>query len=142
MALNGYQLPMHSFYNPTLSALSESLLQTLFTSDRNLQQIIITALPRCKLKSQSTSYSQSQSDSQSQPPSISMARSQWEIACGIMLLSLLSIPEFTANQGFGDPLRYWTVTRILSYLLEDNNAMKMHSVSTPLRWNQRIFPFI
>ena len=51
-----------------------------------------------------------------------------------MLLGILSIPESTANKGFGDPMRYWTATRILSYLVEDNKAMEVQAVETPLGW--------
>ena len=36
------------------------------------------------------------------------------------------------HKKFGDPLRYWMITRILTYLLNDNNQIKLISLSKPL----------
>eukprot|EP00484_Ammonia_sp_Unknown_P016449 CAMPEP_0197033194 /NCGR_PEP_ID=MMETSP1384-20130603/11667_1 /TAXON_ID=29189 /ORGANISM="Ammonia sp." /LENGTH=1041 /DNA_ID=CAMNT_0042462969 /DNA_START=5 /DNA_END=3130 /DNA_ORIENTATION=+ len=128
LALNGYKLLPTStelggldiFYNPVISLLSQSLLQCMFSENRNLQKILTESLLRTQLAVHSN-----------QPPQQQQQQQHWDVEFGELVLQILSIHEST-QKGFGDPLRYWMITRILSYLVNDNNKIKVLALSKPL----------
>eukprot|EP00485_Elphidium_margaritaceum_P006726 CAMPEP_0202695708 /NCGR_PEP_ID=MMETSP1385-20130828/9243_1 /ASSEMBLY_ACC=CAM_ASM_000861 /TAXON_ID=933848 /ORGANISM="Elphidium margaritaceum" /LENGTH=970 /DNA_ID=CAMNT_0049351785 /DNA_START=15 /DNA_END=2927 /DNA_ORIENTATION=- len=125
LCLYGSPVDVHNSHNsnalfdPILSLLSESVLRSLLFHNRSVQNRLTDALLRAQ-----------------PPPSPSQAQQQpqqqqsWPIEFGNVLLQVLSVPQL--SKGFGDPLKYWMMTRVLSFLVADNNDVKMLALSKPV----------